>query len=106
MKGPIKSVLHEELQNSLRLEKAYRRELRKLLQGSLVSKVVNGHTYFYLVQRKNGKVVFSYKGKVPKDMQLKYLQAKAMRAKYRNLSSRVKKQIRFLKGVLRGKEAI
>ena len=36
----------------------------------------------------------------------KYKEAKLLRAKYRKLLSRVKKQIKFLRGALRGKEPV
>ena len=35
-----------------------------------------------------------------------YEEAKKLRAKYRNLLSQVKKQIKYLRGALRGKESI
>ena len=72
MKGPIKGVLKEELENSLRMRRQYESALKKL----------------------------------PKKEIEKYEEAKKLRAKYRNLLSQVKKQIKFLKGTLRGKEAI
>ncbi len=62
--------------------------------------------YIYVVQRIGPKVQYVYKGKMsPEDIKL-YKNAKIPRAKYRNLLSQVKKQIRFLKGSLRGKEAV
>jgi hypothetical protein len=106
--GVIKGVLHEELENSERMKLAYERELAKLPKGSLVRKPINGHTYFYLVLRdKHGKVELRYQGKqCSAAKQKRYAEAKELRAKYRHLLSQVKKQIRFLKGALRGKEPI
>jgi hypothetical protein len=60
----IKSVLREELNNSVRLKKNYERELNKLPDGSLIRKNVKGHFYYYLISRKNGKVNFHYRGKI------------------------------------------
>ena len=103
----IKSVLKEELANSLRMKKRYERELAKLPKGSLVKRNIKGHEYYYLVYRENGKFKSIYKGKSVRDKDLKkYQEAKNLRAKYRNSLSQVKKQIRYLKGVLRGKEEI
>lgn len=102
----IKGVLKEELENSLQMKKNYERELAKLPKGSLIKKKVKGHEYYYLVLRENGKVKFIYKGKVSQDEIKKYKEAKEYRAKYRNLLSQVKKQIRFLRSSLRGKEAV
>lgn len=102
----IKSVLEEELANSLAMKKNYERELTKLPKGSLVKKKVKGHQYYYLVVRKDGKVRFIYKGRLSDKEIQKYKQAKEYRAKYRKLLSKVKKQIKYLKGTLRGKEPV
>lgn len=102
----IKGVLKEELENSLQMEADYERELAKLPKGSLVKKKIKGHEYYYLLLREKGKVKFIYKGKVSKDEIRKYKEAKEYRAKYRKLLSQVKKQIKFLRSALRGKESI
>jgi hypothetical protein len=104
--GPIKGVLKEELSRSLHLKKGYERELAKLPKGSLVKKRIKSHSYYYLVVREKGKIRFIYKGKVPEVDILKYKEAKEYRAKYRKLLSQAKKQIRFLKSSLRGKESV
>ena len=103
----IKSVLKEELANSLRMKKRYERELAKLPKGSLVKRNIKGHEYYYLVYRENGKFMSVYKGKSVRDKELKkYKEAKNLRSKYRKALSQLKKQIRYLEGVLRGKEEI
>lgn len=104
--GVIKGVLKEELKNSLQMKKDYERALAKLPQGSLVKKIIKGHTYYYLSQRIQGKVKFTYMGKLSKQEVEKYQDAKAYRAKYRKLLSQVKKQIAYLRSALRGKESI
>ncbi len=104
--GVIKSVLREELSNSLRMKKGYDRELSKLPKGSLVRKKIKGHDYYYLLLRKNGKVKFIYKGKVSEHEVKKYQEVKRYRAKYRKLLSQVKKQVKFLRSRLRGKESV
>jgi hypothetical protein len=102
----LKGVLKEELANSLRMKKDYERELAKLPKGSLIKKKIRGREYFYVVRRDGDKVKFIYKGKVSEDQQRKYKNAKELRAKYRKLLSEVKKQIRFLRSTLRGKEPV
>ena len=102
----IKSILREELENSLRMKEKYERELSKLPKGSLVKRIIKGHEYYYLVYREEGKVKSDYRGKVSKSEIQKYKQAKEYRAKYRKLLSQVKKQIRFLRSTLRGKETV
>jgi len=104
--GAIKGVLKEELENSLRMKSDYTRELAKLPKGSLIKKKVKGHEYYYLLLREEGKVKFIYKGKVSDEEIEKYREAKEYRAKYRKLLSQVKKQVRFLRSALRGKESV
>ena len=106
MRGVIKGVLAEELENSLRMKREYEEALKKLPKGCLVLRKIRGHKYFYLVKRMGKNVRYIYKGKVSEEELKKFKEAKLMRAKYRNLLSRVKKQIKFLRGALRGKEAV
>ena len=106
MKGVIKGVLKEELQNSLRMKKEYEQALRNLPQGCLAVRKIRNHKYYYLVRRIDNKVKYIYKGKISEEEKKKYLEAKELRAKYRKLLSQVKKQIRFLRSSLRGKEAV
>ena len=103
----IKGVLREELANSLRMQKRYERELSKLPKGSISKRNIKGHEYYYLVYRENGKFKAEYKGKHVATSELKkYGQAKELRSKYRKNLSQLKKQIRYLRGALRGKAAI
>ena len=103
---PIKGILREELNNSLHMKESYERELSKLPIGSLVRKKIKDHYYYYLVSRVDGRVKFKYRGKASKEEIKKNKEVKALRAKYRNLLSRSKKQIKFLKGTLRGEKTI
>jgi ABC-type phosphate transport system auxiliary subunit len=106
MRGVIKGVLKEELQNSLRMKKEYEQALKNLPQGCLAVKKIRGHKYYYLVRRIGKKVKYIYKGKISEEERKKYSEAKELRAKYRKLLSQVKKQIRFLRSSLHGKEAV
>ena len=103
----IKSILKEELANSVRMKKRYEQELASLPRGSLVKRSIKGHVYYYLVSRENGKFKSVYKGSsVPARDLKKHQEAKQLRSKYRNALSQLKKQIRYLGGALRGKEEI
>ena len=103
----IKGALKDELSSSVRMKKSYERALARLPKGSLVKKKIKGHFYYYVVSRSGGKVVFAYKGKKLSAAEIKrYQDAKKYRAQYRALLSRTKKQVRFLRSALRGKEAI
>jgi len=106
MRGVIKGVLSEELQNSLRMKREYEEALKNLPKGCLALRKIHGHEYYYLVKRIDRKVKYIYKGKISEEEKKKYEEAKMLRTKYRNLLSKVKKQIRFLRSSLRGKEAI
>ena len=98
----IKGVLKEELRNSLKMKKRYESELVKLPKGSLIKKNIKGHEYYYLLLREKGKVRFIYKGKeVSPNIVKKHNEAKKLRAKYRNLLSQVKKEIKFLEKSLK-----
>ena len=102
----IKGVLREELDNSLRMQERYEQELAKLPKGSLVKRRIRGHDYYYLVYREDGKVRSVYRGKPDPEEIARYHAARDQRAKYRKLLSKVKRQVSFLRGVLRGKEPI
>jgi len=106
MRGVIKGALAEELRNSLRMEREYNTALRKLPKGCLSIKKIKGHKYYYLVSRENGRLKYVYKGSVSKEEVKIYEEAKEYRAKYRKLLSQVKKQIKYLRSSLRGKEAV
>ena len=102
----IKDMLKEELSNSLQIRKDYERAIQELPHGALVRKVIGGRPYYYLVFREGQKVHFDYKGKLNEEEIQKYEVARQRRAQYRRRLSEVKKQIRFLKKVLRGKETV
>jgi hypothetical protein len=106
MPGVIKSVLEEEYKNSVIMKEEYEKALADLPQGCLIAKKIKGHKYYYLVKREGKKINFFYKGKQPDEFVRQYEEAKKMRAKYRNLLSQVKKQIKFLRSTLRGKEPV
>ena len=102
----IKSVLREELGNSLRMQEQYEEELARLPVGSLSKRIIKGNEYYYLVYREEGKVRSEYRGKSNPEEIVLYREAKQKRAQYRKELSKVKKQIRFLRGALRGSEAV
>jgi ABC-type phosphate transport system auxiliary subunit len=106
MRGVIKGALAEELENSLRMKKEYEEALSRLPKGCLAIRKIRGHEYYYLVKRIGEKVKYIYKGKISEEEKKKYQEAKELRAKYKKLLAQVKKQIRFLRSSLRGKETI
>ncbi len=102
----IREILEEELENSVRMERNYSRALGLLPKGSLVRKQIGGSEYLYLAKRVGPKVEFEYLGKPDPALIEKYEQAKANRAQYRKLRGDVRSQIKFLRRMLRAKQAI
>lgn len=105
-RGVIKSVLAEELKNSRRMKKEYEAALKELPKGSLSKKIIKGRPYYYLARREGDKVKYNYIGKLSDEEVRQYQESKRLRSLYRQNLSQAKKQICFLQGVLRGKEAI
>ena len=103
----IKELLKEELGNSLRMERDYRRALAKLPRGSVVKKIIRGRAYYYLAYREKSHVRFLYKGRKMEEREIaKYSDAKRFRAQYRKLLSNLRKQIIFLRKAIRAKQAV
>ena len=105
--GVIKSVLKEELENSIRMKKNYEKALKSHPGGCFVQKEIRGHKYFYLAVRDGKKVRFIYKGKkVSKDEIAKLEKSKRLRNKYKELLQKLERQIKYLRKSLRGKEDV
>jgi hypothetical protein len=103
----IKELLKEELGNSLRMERDYRRELAALPRGSVVKKMIRGRVYYYVAFREKGRVRFLYKGRKMGEQELaRYADAKRLRVQYRGLLSQVRKQVLFLRKALRAKQIV
>ena len=73
MRGVIKGVLAEELENSLRMKKEYKGALGKLPKGCLAVRKIRGHEYCYLVKRIDKKVKYIYKGKLSEEERREFL---------------------------------
>jgi len=101
----VVDVLKEELDNSLQMKENYERSLAEIPKGSLVRREIKGHGYYYLVYREAGAVKSIYKGKVSEAELAKYGVFKEKRSRCRKHLSEVNKQIRFIRKVLRAKDA-
>jgi hypothetical protein len=102
----IKDVLKEELANSLQMAKAYSRELAKLPPGSLVRKKINGRPFYYLVYRQGAKVKTRYMGRLSRAEVKQEKEKSEKRRRIKARLSQVKKQVRYLRTVLRGRYAV
>ena len=96
----IKGVLQEELDNSLRMLKRYRKEYSALPKGSLVRKKVKGREYDYLAFREKGKFILKYMGQLSEKEKAKYVNAKKKRKEYRKLIADLRDQVKFIKRAL------
>lgn len=105
--GVIKSVLKEELENSIRMKKHYEKALKRYPGGSFLQKKIRGHKYYYLAIRDGKKVRFIYKGKkLSKHDIAELAKSKKMREKYKRLIQKLNKQIKYLRKSLHGKEDV
>lgn len=105
--GVIKSVLKEELENSIRMKKNYEKALKSHPGGCFVQKEIRRHKYYYLAIRDGKKVKFIYKGKkISKDEIAELEKSKRLRNKYKKLLQKLDRQIKYLRKSLRGKEDV
>lgn len=58
----INSILQDEYERNVRMERRYRKELDALPKGSVLLRNVSNNTYVYLKYREGGKVVSKYLG--------------------------------------------
>jgi len=105
--GIIKSVLKEELHNSIKLKGQYQKALKRYPGGSFIQKEIRGRKYIYLAVRDGKKVKFMYKGKKLSKNDIEELKrSRSMRLKYKQLIRKLNKRIKYLRKVLRGKEDV
>lgn len=105
--GFIKSVLSEELDNSLKMLEGYRDALKSNQGGCLVKKKIRGRIYWYLAVREGRKVKFIYKGKKISQQDLAELErGKKLREKHKKLIRDLNKRIKYIRKSLRGKEDV
>ena len=102
----IKDVLKEELANSLQMADDYSRELAALPLGSLVRKNIKGRHFYYLVYRQGPKVRTRYMGRLSRAEVKQQKEKSEKRRRLKARLSQVKKQIKYLRSVLRGRYAV
>lgn len=56
----LENVLEKEYSRSLRLSQAMKTELESLPKGSIRTRSINGHNYYYLTHREGKKVKTDY----------------------------------------------
>jgi hypothetical protein len=97
----MKGLAHEELENSIRIKKAYEDAIKNLPKGALSKKKINGGEYYYLFYRESPEKVRShYLGKLS-DREVKEYQEKIRkRREYEKLVREAQQQISFFRKVL------
>ena len=63
MQTVISGMLQEEKQRNLEMQETYKREIKALPKGSIMTKTVSGRQYYYLRYRQGDKVKNDYIGK-------------------------------------------
>jgi hypothetical protein len=97
----MKGLAREELENSIRIKKAYEDALKNLPKGALSRKKINGKEYYYLFYRESPKKVRSrYLGKLSDKEVKKYQEKIRKRREYERLVREAKQQIEFFRRVL------
>ncbi len=105
--GFIKSVLSEELDNSLKMLEGYRNALKANKGGCLVKKRIRGRIYWYVAVREGRKVRFLYKGRKFSRQEMAELErVKNLRKKHKELIRDLNNRIKYLRKALRGKEDV
>lgn len=100
----LNGVLKEELERLKNLKKHYVQEMSKLPKGSLIKKIINRNSYYYLNYREGKKKVFKYLGKLSKDEIVDLKGKIEKRRKLWKLNIKVKKDIARLKQIIHEKE--
>jgi len=104
----LKGVLKEEVDNSIRLQKRYQKELSRLPKGSLIEKNIKGRKYYYCVYRnEQGKVCFDYLGKdISEKQKNDFAEIKKKRAQCRKFIGQLNKEIKFLRKSIGGRQSV
>lgn len=97
----IKSVIKDEYERNIRMQKAYSNEIELLPRGSVTNKIIKGHTYHYLMYRQDGKVINKYLS--PSKFDIELLKEKIERRRQlekivRNLKKEQREMEKYLKG--------
>ena len=98
------NIFEEELANSRKMEKRYRKELAKLPKGNLSRKCINSHYYYYLQYKENNEVFSKYLGKLSKKQLKEYQAVSKKRRQLLDNLNKVKKQAKVLEHLLNDKK--
>ncbi len=97
---PVRGILEEELANAEKRVGMYMRAVRSLPRGSLVSRNIRGHKYYYVAYWLGGKVRYEYKGRIAQPEIRRYAESSKLKTKYRGLIADLKARVVFIKRAL------
>ncbi len=103
--GTLDGILKEELARLVAAEKSYLREIKKLPKGSVQIKRIKKNNYPYLVVRKGEQVISEYLGQWSERELEELKQAIAQRKKHEQHLREVKRNIKRLLRMVRGKRS-
>lgn len=96
-------VMKEEYDRLIEADQAYRNNIEKMPQGSPRIKHIRKRDYLYLARRHGSKVVYDYIGSVNSELAKKTLEQVERRKRYEELLKDIKRNLKDVKTVLRGK---
>lgn len=100
----MEGILKQELLRLKEAERSYIREIAKLPRGSLQEKRIKGIVYPYLVSSKDSKISYRYLGDLSELELRKLKEDLALRRKYQNLLREVRRNMKRIKGIIRGRK--
>lgn len=97
----IKGILHEEFENALKIKSRYEQEMQGLPTGSIFSRSIKGHQYYYLTFRHSPQSVRQkYLGRLSEEEAHEYKSGIEKRRRYESQIRELKKKISYLRKVL------
>ena len=101
--SPIFDIMHEEYLRLIEAEQSYAKAIAKLPKGSPRIKQIRNKEYLYLARREENKVVDYYIGPAQQDKAQQVLEQVEKRQRLAALLKQVKRALKDVKKVLRGK---
>lgn len=101
--SPIFHIMHEEYLRLLEAERSYVEAIEKLPRGAPRIKHIRNGDYLYLLRREGNRVIDQYIGSSSSDKSQLVLEQAERRKRLVTLLKQVRKSLKDVKKVLRGK---
>ena len=96
----ILGILAEEKERNERHKLNYLKELEQLPKGSIRKREKNGHAYYYLVYRKDGKIINQYIGKEGPKLE-SYREKLSKRHRYEAIVKNINSELKIIGKILK-----